>query len=294
MIDREGDARIMDFGIARSMKGERHHGGGVMIGTPEYMSPEQVEGKEIDAAVRYLFSGFILYEMVTGRVPFEGDTPFTVGVKQKSETPKEICKHLPDDLSRLILKCLEKAKENRYQNVEELRCELEKIAKGIPTAERIALPKSPFTSKEITVKFSFKKLSLPAFILVAVMLAAVIIWRPFSKKLVTPAPPGRNSIAVLPFADLSPAKDREYLCEGIADTLINALTNIKDLRVPGRTSSFSFKGREPVIREIGQKLNVSTVLEEVSRLWETNFGSQPRSPRWMMVTTSGPTVMTET
>jgi serine/threonine-protein kinase len=89
MIDKEGNARIMDFGIARSLKEKRITGAGVMIGTPEYMSPEQVEGKETDQRSDIYSLGVILYEMVTGRVPFEGDTPFTIGVKHKSETPKD-------------------------------------------------------------------------------------------------------------------------------------------------------------------------------------------------------------
>ena len=82
MVDREGTARVMDFGIARSAKVKGITGAGVMIGTPEYMSPEQVEGKEVDARSDIYSLGIILYEMVTGRLPFEGDTPFSVGVKQ--------------------------------------------------------------------------------------------------------------------------------------------------------------------------------------------------------------------
>ncbi len=119
MIDKDGNARIMDFGIARSLESKGITGAGVMIGTPEYMSPEQVEGKEIDQRSDIYSLGVILYEMVTGRVPFEGDTPFTIGVKRKSEvpkSPKELNTQIPDDLSKVILKCLEKEKDKRYQN----------------------------------------------------------------------------------------------------------------------------------------------------------------------------------
>jgi serine/threonine-protein kinase len=110
IIDKEGNARIMDFGIARTLRGKGLTGEGTIIGTPEYMSPEQVEGKEIDQRSDIYSLGIILYEMVTGRVPFEGDTPFTVGIKHKSETPKsprELNSQIPEDLSRLILHCLE-------------------------------------------------------------------------------------------------------------------------------------------------------------------------------------------
>jgi serine/threonine-protein kinase len=84
MIDREGNVRIMDFGIARSLKGKGITGAGVMIGTPEYMSPEQVEGKEIDQRTDIYSFGVIIYEMVTGRVPFEGDTALTIAVRLKN------------------------------------------------------------------------------------------------------------------------------------------------------------------------------------------------------------------
>jgi serine/threonine protein kinase len=82
MVDEDGNARIMDFGIARSLKGKRITGAGVLVGTPEYMSPEQVEGREADQRTDIYSLGIILYEMMTGRVPFEGDTPFTIGIKQ--------------------------------------------------------------------------------------------------------------------------------------------------------------------------------------------------------------------
>jgi serine/threonine protein kinase len=88
MIDKEGNVRIMDFGIARSLEAKGITGAGVMIGTPEYMSPEQVEGKDVDQRSDIYSLGVILYEMLTGRVPFEGDTPFTIGMKHKGEIPK--------------------------------------------------------------------------------------------------------------------------------------------------------------------------------------------------------------
>ena len=88
MPDREGNAKIMDFGIARSLAAKSTTGVGVMIGTPEYMSPEQVESRDVDPRSDIYSLGIILYEMLTGRVPFEGERPFTIGVKQKSERPK--------------------------------------------------------------------------------------------------------------------------------------------------------------------------------------------------------------
>ncbi len=214
MIDKEGNARIMDFGIARSLKGKGITGAGVMIGTPEYMSPEQVEGKEADQRSDIYSLGIILYEMLTGRLPFEGDTPLAIAVKHKTEAPRDpklVNAQIPEDLSRVILKCMEKDRARRYKSAEDVVSELDRIDKGKTGAIKVAE------------------------------------WK--------------NSIAVLPFKNMSADPEQEYFCEGIAEELLNALTQIKELRVVARTSAFSFKGKDVDIREIGRTLNVDKVLE---------------------------------
>ncbi len=264
IIDKDGNARIMDFGIARSLRTKSITGEGVIIGTPEYMSPEQVEGKDVDQRSDIYSLGVILYEMVTGRVPFEGETPLSVAVRQKTEAapdPRKSNVQVPEDLSHLILKCLEKDKARRYETAAEVRSELEGIEKGIPTTERVVPERRPLTSREITVKFNLRKLFVPALIIVALAITGLIIWRILPKKEVASAKSGPPSIAVLPFVDDSPEKSHEYLCEGIPNTLINALNTIQELRVPARTSAFSFVGKGLDIQGIGQKLNVENVLE---------------------------------
>jgi Tol biopolymer transport system component/predicted Ser/Thr protein kinase len=184
MIDREGDAKIMDFGIARSLRTKGITGPGAVIGTPEYMSPEQVDGKEADQRADLYSLSIILYEMVTGTVPFEGETAFAVGLKQKSqppENPKKLNPQIPDDLSRLILRGLEKDKEKRYQSAIEVLSELTRIEQGLPTTEKIVPKRKPLTSREITVKFRLKKLIIPA-MAVAVVALGVVLWIFLSKR----------------------------------------------------------------------------------------------------------------
>ncbi|MFC2141931.1 protein kinase [Acidobacteriota bacterium] len=234
MIDRGGNARIMDFGIARAVKGKSITGSGVMIGTPQYMSPEQVEGKEVDQRSDIYSLGIILYEMLTDRVPFEGDTPLTVGVKQKTEIPKDprgFNERIQEDLNRLILKCLDKERKNRYQSADELRSELERLEQGLPTTDRVASKKRPLTSKEITVSFSPKKLFIPLAVVFAVLITALIILKPWSGDRTIPVPTDRPSIAVLPFENNTGEEKKDQLRDSLSDQLTADLYQSKYLHV---------------------------------------------------------------
>jgi len=234
MVDKEGNARIMDFGIARSIKAKGITGTGVMIGTPEYMSPEQVEGKETDQRSDIYSLGVILYEMVIGRVPFEGDTPFSVGIKHKSEIPKdpkELNAQIPEDLCHVILRCLEKDKEQRYQSAAEVRSELKNIEKGIPTTEKVLPKRKPITSKEITVTLGLKKLFIPALVVIALVILVVVIWQPWSQKETVPIPSGKPSLAVVYFENNSGDESLDHWRKALCELLIADLTQSKYIRV---------------------------------------------------------------
>jgi len=270
MIDKDGNARIMDFGIARSLRAKGITGSGVMIGTPEYMSPEQVEGKEADQRADIYSLGVILYEMVTGRVPFEGDTPFSIGVKQKSEIPrppKEINEQIPEDLNRVILICMEKDKEKRYQSVGELHSELMNLEKGIPTTERIIPKKKPQTSEEITV--TFKKRWAVVAVLLVIILAAVLAFI-FLNKGKEVSVPGNQKIIVLPFENLGRAED-EYFAEGIAEMIRSRLSALHSLDMISRDTAIQYKKSGKTTRQIREELSVDYILGGTV-LWDKKEG----------------------
>jgi len=270
MIDKEGNARIMDFGIARSIAGKGITGAGVMIGTPEYMSPEQVEGKEVDQRSDIYSLGVILYEMVTGRVPFEGDTPLSIAVKQKTEIPKEpreLNTQIPEDLSRVILRCMEKDKEKRYQSAGEVRSELENIEKGIPTTEKVVPERKPITSREITVQFSLKKLFIPALIAVAVVIAAVIIWQVLPKKEAILIPSGKPSLAVMYFENNTGDESLDHWRKMISDLVIADLTQSKYIEILSGERLFKILSD---LDQVEAKSYSSDVLKEVATKGRVN------------------------
>ncbi len=246
MVDKEGNARIMDFGIARLLRGKGITDVGVMIGTPQYMSPEQVEGKDVDQRSDIYSLGIILYEMVTGQVPFEGDTPFTIGVKQKSEAPKnpkDYNTQIPDDLGLLILKCLEKEKEKRYQSAAEVHAELEKIEKGIPTTERDIARKKISTQKEIAVKLRLRNLLFPGLGIIVLAGIAFIAIRLLPRRPVAPSVSGKPSLAILYFENISGDKGLDPWKTGLTELLITKLGQSRFIRVLDGNTIYSLLKR---------------------------------------------------
>ena len=182
MIDNDGNVKIMDFGIARSLYSKGVTVTGVLVGTPEYMSPEQAEASDVDHRADLYALGVILYEMVTGRVPFKGETPLSIAIKHREESPVDPCDlnaQVSDDLCRVILRCLEKKKENRHQSAGDLLEDLSKIERGIPTMERV-IPRSEKktdTDKAVTVSFKPRRVMVTGFLLIILLASVGLVWK---------------------------------------------------------------------------------------------------------------------
>ncbi len=274
LVDKQGDAKIMDFGIARLLKSKGITGTRTMIGTPEYMSPEQVDGEGIDQRSDIYSLGVILYEMLTGRVPFDGDTPLSIAYKHKNKkppNPRDFNTQITDELSVLILKCLEKNKEARYQSAGEVRSQLGEIEKGLLIPVIISPHKKPLTSKEITVQFRLKKLFIPIAMMILLVIGAIAVWQLFLKKPAVPLSSGKPVIAVLPFSDLSPQQDQEYFCEGMTDEIITKLSRLQGWKVMNKTSVMQYRETNKNIKEIGLELGVTSILEGSIRKEEDNI-----------------------
>ncbi|UCD56546.1 MAG: protein kinase, partial [Candidatus Hydrogenedentota bacterium] len=216
MIDEEGQAKIMDFGLVKLAGQTRLTKTYTIMGTVAYMSPEQARGEaSIDHRTDIWSLGVVLYEMLAGKVPFDAPSDAALLHKIIYEPEEPIGNYIPTlpvALGRAIHKMMQKDREDRYENMETLLSDLKSIRAGaVPTIE-------------------LQEKTIP-------------------------------SIVVLPFVDMSPGKDQEYFCDGISESLINALTQLSNLKVIARTSAFSFKGQNLDVREIGKRLNVGTALE---------------------------------
>jgi len=257
MIDREGNARIMDFGIALTFTGDRADGGGGLAGTPVYMSPEQLEGGDVDRRSDIYALGILLYEMLTGRRPFFDETPASIARKQKNELPpdpRELNPQIPPPLAGVILRCLEKDPGRRFPDVTALLAELDRVESGLSAEERTDgnIPKAGVSG--LRKRWSIRIAALLV-LLAAAAAVAILIGRGGAI----------DSIAVLPFETAAAGPDTEYLSDGITESIIGRLTLLPSLKkVIALSSVVRYKGRTVDPQTAGRELGVDAVL--VSRL----------------------------
>jgi serine/threonine-protein kinase len=262
LLDDHGEPLVSDFGLAKWLNANTDLTKSLTtFGTAGYIAPEQAEGTAADLtpAADVYSLGAVLFGLLTGRPPFLGDNPLSV-IRQASETPapklRSLAPSLDRDLETICAHCLERDPRMRYQSARELATDLERWLEGRPIVARPVAPPARIW------RWSRRNPRLVATGVAGLLLGAAAIWL-FRGELFRASQfnPPEKSIAVLPFLDLSQAKDQEYFCDGISEEILQALAKVDGLRVIGRTSSFSLRGSGAGASEIGKKLNVQNVLE---------------------------------
>jgi len=242
MITDDERVKILDFGVAKilaristqdpedSTTTGDDASVGHAVGTTGYMSPEQALGKTLDARTDLFALGVVVYEMATGRLPFEGDTAAAVFdhlLNRRQPPLLTFNPTLPRSLEIVLDKALEKDPDRRYRSADEFLRDLREVPESIPSPTNLLEPRTG--GSEQRGASTDQKVS--------------------------------SSIAVLPFVDMSPGKDQEYFCHGITEEIITALTSVPGLQVISRTSAFAFQSKHLDVTEIGRRLRVATILE---------------------------------
>jgi serine/threonine protein kinase/Flp pilus assembly protein TadD len=246
MITPKGQVKIMDFGLAQVAGiGTELTKEYTTLGTAAYMSPEQAQGEFVDNRADIWSFGVVLYEMLTGRLPFTGTYEQQIIYSILNDDPEPIVGLTPK-IEQILQKALAKNPNQRFQSIDELIKALQTIEGNNSGEEK-----------------TFEKPVKPTYwIAVAVLVLIIVVFYLFkqSSKAV-PAKENVKAIAILPFTDMSPQKDQGYFSDGLSDELINVLSKNLKLRVTARTSSFSFRGKDFDIQTIAAKLNVKYILE---------------------------------
>jgi TolB-like protein/Tfp pilus assembly protein PilF len=258
-------AKLLDFGLARW--GQEALGAifppadssvsvsGMILGTPRYMSPEQIERREVDARTDVFILGVVLYEMATGRMPFPGETSAAVMdaiLRAAPEPASRVNPEIPPQLEQIVAKALEKEPAARYQTAAELRAALERLERGRDSGgprRKLRWAYAAGAVAAIAALFVLNVAGLRGRLLNAFGLNNAA------------APPGIESIAVLPLENLSRDPADEYFAAGLTDSLIADLGQMITVRVISRTSVMRYQGTRKPLPEIARELNVDAAVE---------------------------------
>ena len=254
MLTSKGQTKVMDFGLAKLKGSLKLTRTSSTVGTLAYMAPEQIQGGDADSRGDIFSFGVLLFEMLTGKLPFRGEHEAAIMYSIVNEEPQPVeqfNKNVPSGLTQILKRALEKNPDTRYQSMQELVNDLSLLRGGG------TLPSTPIHSEGKGVFSGLSKLLRPVILIpVFVVLGAVVAGLIFFGRGDTTI----DSIAVLPFENVSANKDLEYMSDGITESLINSLSEVASLRVLPRSTVFQFKGQEAQAQRIGKELGVKAVL----------------------------------
>jgi serine/threonine-protein kinase len=266
LVDTSGNIYVSDFGLAKSL--EAGAAGmtraGEYLGTPRYMSPEQVEGKPLDNRSDLYSLGIILYEMATGDLPFKGDSTLQVmfqRVQQKPKNPKELNPDTPDYLEKVILRCLEKDPARRYQHAREIASDLETA--HAPAGSRTLHITLPVGGAGAKLYIAGAAAAALAILLAIPPLRHLIFRTPAGNSAATSGIPPLSQgkyVAVLPFRVLGDPTALGYVAEGLGEALSAKLFQMKDVRVAS-SSSVEKVDQKDTLDKMARKLGVNLIVQ---------------------------------
>ena len=261
MVTKEGQVKIMDFGLAKLKGATKLTSTGSTLGTAAYMSPEQAQGEEVDQRSDIFSFGVVLYELLTGKLPFGGEHQAAIIYSIINEEPQPVARfnnQVSAKLEDMVFKALTKDKEERYQHIDELLADLRRERKSLDYVKTGPLAQPVETQKPV------KKKTLSLVVAgLAVLILIVGYFALFNKK---EPESGRKMLAVLPFENLG-APEQEYFADGITEEITTHLAKVSSLGVISRTSVLQYKDTKKTIQQIGKELGVQYVLEGTI-LWD--------------------------